>query len=140
MGRERDVDGREVGADLVAEEGTAERRACAPFFENEAVVDGCDGDVGGADVDDEAGGFAGCEAGADAGFGEVECRDVKVLEDHFDGAFAVFGGVPGGLGHEEGVFGELGREARGDGRAPEEGGGVPVGHCEELAIRLRSIV
>lgn len=91
-------------------------------------MDRRDGDVGGADVDDEASGFAGCETGTDASFGEVEGWDVKILKDNFDGSFAVFGGVPGGLGHEEGVFGELGRKTGGDRRAPKKGGGVPVGH------------
>lgn len=97
-------------------------------------MDGGYGDVGGADVDDEAGGFAGCEACADACFGEVEGGDVEVFEDDFNGAFAVLGGVPGGLGHEEGVLGEFGCEAGGDGGAPEEGGGVPVGDCGVLDV------
>lgn len=41
-----------------------ERGANDAFFKDEPVVDGGDGDGGGADVDYEGGRFAGCETGA----------------------------------------------------------------------------
>lgn len=120
-------------------------------------MDGGDGDVGGADVDDEGGGFAGREGGEHPVAGEVEGRGAPALHGDFDGALAVLARVPAGFGHEEGVFADgfflLGRvfhldvlvfgivEAVGgqfalpvagqfgcDGVFPEAGGGVPVPH------------